>query len=179
MKALVLDPDPGRREAVAAVLSRENRPVTVVDSAEDLIASRRAERHGLVFVAAEILLREGPRLTQQLRFPGGLGDCAVFAVGGPPREGSLRDLLAAGVDDVLCEPIHEQQMAIRVEVAERRLRRGLRRERWFESLIAFAFISISLAVAAVPRWIVMVARRPGNKAQRPRSSRFGISASTR
>lgn len=135
MKAIVLDPLVQRQRLVHEVLFRRGHVVTLADSVGDLIAARQSESHHLVFIAAEIIRREGLPLTQQLRLPGEEGSCVILALESE-EDVDLQDLLASGVDDVLAGPISASVLGLRCSIAEHRLRRGLRRERWFETLIA-------------------------------------------
>jgi PAS domain S-box-containing protein len=135
MKSIVLDPVQRRRQLIYDVLTRRKHDVTLVGSVSDLIAGRQSQGHQLVFIAAEVVRREGLPLSQQLRLPGKGGSCVLLALedadGGDPQ-----DLLVAGVDDVLAEPFDADTVVLRTSIAEHRLRRGRRRERWFETLIA-------------------------------------------
>ena len=109
--------------------------MTLAESVADLIAARQAESHHLVFVAAEVISHEGLPLSQQLRLPGEEGSCVILAL----DDSVVADpqfLLAAGVDDVLAGSMSSEMVALRTSIAEHRLRRGRRRERWFETLIA-------------------------------------------
>ncbi len=135
MKAIVLDPLKQRQQLVQAVLAGRGHDLMVAESVAELIAARRAGSHHLIFVAAEIIRREGLPLSQQLRLPGQEGSCVILAL----EDEGLTDpqgLLAAGADDVLAGPLDPDTVLLRTSIAEHRLRRGLRRERWFEALIA-------------------------------------------
>lgn len=135
MKAIVLDPSVQRQRLVREVLAGRGHHVAVVDSVAGLIAARRSESHHLVFVAAEIMRQEGLPLSQQLRLPGEEGSCVILALE-DERAADPQELLAAGVDDVLAGALDADAVVLRTSIAEHRLRRGLRRERWFETLIA-------------------------------------------
>ncbi len=135
MKAIVLDPVEERQKLVQAVLAEQGHLVTIVRSVEELLAMRRAGNHHLVFVAAEILREKGLPLSQQLRLPGQEGSCLILAL-----QSDLavhpRDILAAGADDVLAGHLDPDTLVLRTAIAEHHLRRALRRDRWFEALIA-------------------------------------------
>lgn len=135
MRILVLDLHKRRRQLLESVLAGQGHEVTVVGSVSELIAERRSKGHQLVFIAAETVHHEGLPLSQQLRLPGEEGRCVVLAI---EDEGTadVHDLLAAGVDDVLAGPLDSSGILLRTSIAEHRLRRGLRRERWFETLVA-------------------------------------------
>lgn len=135
MKAIILDPLEGRQQLVQEVLVRRGHQVALVASVAQLIAARQSESHHLVFVAAEIIRQEGLPLSQQLRLPGEEGSCVILALE-KAKAADAQDLLASGVDDVLSGPLDADAVALRTSIAEHRLRRGLRRERWFETLIA-------------------------------------------
>ena len=135
MKAIILDPVVQRQQLVRDVLAQRGHAVTLAESVSELIAARRAEGHQLVLVAGEIVRAEGLPLSQQLRLPGEEGSCVILAMDG--EDGAdPQALLAAGVDDVLAGTLDAEAVAFRASIAEHRLRRGLRRERWFETLIA-------------------------------------------
>lgn len=135
MKAIVLDPLERRGQLVQKILTGQGHRVTIAGSVAGLIAARRSDSHHLVFVAAEIVRQHGLPLTQQLRLPGEEGSCAILAL---EHDGAAdpHDLLSAGVDDVLVGHLDADAVILRTSIAEHRLRRGLRRERWFETLIA-------------------------------------------
>jgi PAS domain S-box-containing protein len=135
MKAIVLDSLERRQQLLQEVLARRGHQVTLVASVAELIAARQSESHHLVFVAAEIIRQEGLPLSQQLRLPGEEGSCVILALENV-KAADAQDLLASGVDDVLSGPLDADAVALRTSIAEHRLRRGLRRERWFETLIA-------------------------------------------
>ena len=135
MKAIVLDPFLRRQQLVREVLTQRGHEVTLAGSVAELIAARQSESHHLLFVAAAIIREEGLPLTQQLRLPGEEGSCVILALEDAVTA-DAHDLLAAGVDDVLAGPLNADAVALRTSIAEHRLRRGLRRERWFETLIA-------------------------------------------
>ena len=135
MKAIVLDPMVQRQHLVQEVLLRRGHKLTLAKSVSELIAGRQTEGHQLVFVAAEIIRQEGLPLTQQLRLPGEEGSCVILALEGQ-GDTDPQDLMACGVDDVLTGPLCADAIVLRTSIAEYRLRRGLRRERWFETLVA-------------------------------------------
>ncbi len=135
MKAIVLDPLERRQQLLQEVLARRGHQVTLVASVAELIAARQSESHHLVFIAAEIIRQEGLPLSQQLRLPGEEGSCVILALENV-KAADAQDLLASGVDDVLSGELDADAVALRTSIAEHRLRRGLRRERWFETLIA-------------------------------------------
>jgi PAS domain S-box-containing protein len=135
MKVIVLDPLEGRQQLAQDVLAGRGHRVTVVRSVAELIAARRSESHHLVLVSADIIRQEGLPLSQQLRLPGQKGSCAILALDGDLAV-DPRALLAAGVDDVLAGPLDPDKLILRTSIAEYRLRRSLRRDRWFEDLIA-------------------------------------------
>ena len=135
MKAIVLDPFLRRQQLVREVLCQRGHAVTLVESVAELVTARQSESHNLVFVAAEIIREEGLPLSQQLRLPGEEGSCVILALE-DAMTADPHGLLAAGVDDVLAGPLNADAVALRTSIAEHRLRRGLRRERWFETLIA-------------------------------------------
>ncbi|MHB8902076.1 MAG: PAS domain S-box protein [Thermoguttaceae bacterium] len=135
MKAIVFDPRQERQRLVQAVLEDHGHQVTVVASVHDLLATRRAGGHPLLFLAAEILRQKGLPLTQQLRLPHVGGTCLILALAGGCDD-DPSDLLAAGVDDILASPLDPRTLALRTSIAEHHLRRALRRELWFEALIS-------------------------------------------
>ncbi len=135
MKAIVLDPLERRRHLVQTVLLECGHQVTTVSSVEELLAARRSGGHQLVFVAADILRDRGLPLSQQLRIPGEEGSCLILALE-CDRVADPRELLAAGADDVLAGPLEAESLALRTAIAEHHLQRALRRDRWFETLIA-------------------------------------------
>lgn len=136
MKVILLEPDSSVRQLVSDVLTGENHDVTAVESVAELLAVRQSAGHSIIVVAEEIVHREGLRLSQQLRAPGGNPNCMILALAGGGGACRYRDLLAAGVDDVLALPLTAEDVRLRAAIAEHRLRRGLRREHWFESLVA-------------------------------------------
>lgn len=137
MRVILLAPDANQRQLVSDVLTRENHEVTAVESVADLLAARQSAGHVICVVAAKIVHREGLRLAEQLRPAGGDRRSMILALAGESGSERFRDLLAAGVDDVLTAPLEPEEVRLRVAIAEQRIRRGLRREHWFESLVAF------------------------------------------
>ncbi len=139
MKVIVLDPVEERQKLVQEVLAEQGHLVTIVPSVEELLTARRSGNHHLVFVAAEILREKGLPLSQQLRLPDQEGSCLILAL-----QSDLavhpRDILAAGADDVLAGPLDPDTLILRTAIAEHHLRRALRRDRWFEALIALGNI---------------------------------------
>jgi len=136
MKTILLDPDIQRGRMIRDGLAEMGHEVTTAESAADLVARRQVEGQRLVVVSAAVLQQEGLRLAQQLRLSSGAPNCLVLAVDEGSDAASTTELLAAGADDVLPTPLRPEVLAQRVKIAEHRLKRGLRRERWFEALIA-------------------------------------------
>lgn len=136
MKVILLSPHAADRELVCDVLTRDSHEVVAVETAADLFAVQQSVRQSIVVVAAEVVHREGLRLAQHLRPRGGERSCAILALAGQGDAERFRDLVAAGVDDVLSFPLSAADVRLRAAIAEHRLRRGLRRENWFESLVA-------------------------------------------
>ncbi|MDD4267032.1 MAG: PAS domain S-box protein [Pirellulaceae bacterium] len=136
MKVILLAPDAADRRLVSDVLTGENHDVLAVESAAELFSAQQSVRQSIVVVAAEVVHREGLRLAQHLRPRGGKQSCAILALAGEDDAERFRDLVAAGVDDVLGFPRSAADIRLRAAIAEHRLRRGLRREHWFESLVA-------------------------------------------
>lgn len=122
MKALVYAASSETRRALTEAFSRRGYQVTALDDAELASTSHQSQGHPLVVLDVDSPDGSGAALCRRLRQSAEGGRCVILALTGNEEPGRLQELLAAGFDDYLPDPISNGRLlGVRLEVAERRL----------------------------------------------------------
>ncbi len=119
MKALLVEPESGRRHALAEVLRRQGFELAMTEEIEVACALQRAEGFPLIVLMADPW-EKGTELCRRLRDVACERPSWILAsIDGSPAD-CMHDLLAAGADDVLPLPLEERHLEARVALAKRR-----------------------------------------------------------
>lgn len=120
MKALLIDPDPERRQTLAAALQRQGFELAATEDAEAACQLQKTECRPLVVLAADPWER-GMELCRRLRGDNGHRLFWMLASAQRCSAGRVADLLAAGADDVLLLPLEEPSLHARLALAKQRV----------------------------------------------------------
>ena len=123
LSALLILPEEAERTAVTEWLETEGILVTAVAGAEEGLEAILSEAPDLLLLDWDLPERSAAMLVRMLRSRAPTASIPVLALSTPDDDGSLRDMLAAGVDAPLTRPVTAERLMAEASLRGRRTRR--------------------------------------------------------
>jgi PAS domain S-box-containing protein len=122
LRALVVEDNAGDRWFYSELLRARGYLVVPCESAERAWEAFQTDPSPLVLVDLILPGMDGAELCRRIRGHPRGSESVVLAVTGRDEPGSLSDVLRAGADDFIRKPVEPLLLAVRLEIAEQRMR---------------------------------------------------------
>lgn len=120
MKVLVVDPNAAEREVTVRALSAEKHEVDAVKDAASAIAALEKRQPDVIVVETAMTGVTGYELVKRLRAGEDMQSRHyVVMTASKPVTGDMKSAFGAGADDFVRKPINREELALRVEGAQR------------------------------------------------------------
>jgi len=127
VKALLVSNDPANREAVVRAVRRRGHTLHVVSTIDEALVAQNIDRAPLLIVDLRLGHRRIIELCRAMHGQREQHPIDMVVITDETAQGRLSELLDAGADDLLFEPLDETQVSHRILFSERRLTDARRR----------------------------------------------------